>query len=186
MTRYALALAGLARVAGVATASASLRALAAPTASFGQPARTLRRPESGAERGAGGVRASGAAPGQALIHGPERYRITGGTSVLRYARIMITRLRGAVASLGALGPPDRRLFSVVIGAGAVAAMLAFAVCSAEASPETRHDTITITMLANFNKQPGYDVLIPNFERVYPNIKVNITYAAARRISRGSS
>src|SRR4029077_12456171 len=37
-------------------------------------------------------------------------------------------------------------------------------------------TVTISMLVNNTTQPAYNVLIPNFERVYPNIKVNVTYA----------
>ncbi len=37
-------------------------------------------------------------------------------------------------------------------------------------------TVTISMLALANYESAYDVLIPNFERVYPNITVNITYA----------
>jgi raffinose/stachyose/melibiose transport system substrate-binding protein len=41
----------------------------------------------------------------------------------------------------------------------------------------RNDTVTISLLAIANSQPGYDVLIPNFERVYPNIRVNISYVA---------
>jgi raffinose/stachyose/melibiose transport system substrate-binding protein len=36
-------------------------------------------------------------------------------------------------------------------------------------------TVTITMLANSKEQPAFQVLIPNFERVYPNITVDITY-----------
>ena len=40
------------------------------------------------------------------------------------------------------------------------------------------DTITLSMLADRQRsKPGYDVLIANFERVYPNINVNVTYAA---------
>jgi raffinose/stachyose/melibiose transport system substrate-binding protein len=35
--------------------------------------------------------------------------------------------------------------------------------------------VTISMLANVTGEAGYDLLIPNFERVYPNIKVDITY-----------
>jgi ABC-type glycerol-3-phosphate transport system substrate-binding protein len=39
------------------------------------------------------------------------------------------------------------------------------------------DTITLQLITSGMQQPGYDVLIPNFERVYPNVKVNVTYAA---------
>jgi raffinose/stachyose/melibiose transport system substrate-binding protein len=38
------------------------------------------------------------------------------------------------------------------------------------------DQVTITMLVLASSQPGYQVLIANFERVYPNIKVEATYA----------
>jgi raffinose/stachyose/melibiose transport system substrate-binding protein len=38
------------------------------------------------------------------------------------------------------------------------------------------DQVTITMLGIATVQPGYQVLIPNFERVYPNIRVDATFA----------
>jgi raffinose/stachyose/melibiose transport system substrate-binding protein len=41
--------------------------------------------------------------------------------------------------------------------------------------------ITITMLANAVFQPGWDALIANFERAYPNIKVSITYTPTSAI-----
>ncbi len=31
------------------------------------------------------------------------------------------------------------------------------------------------MLAQSTDQPAFDVLIPNFERVYPDVTVNVTY-----------
>jgi raffinose/stachyose/melibiose transport system substrate-binding protein len=37
------------------------------------------------------------------------------------------------------------------------------------------DQVTITLMANGPPQSGYQVLIPNFERVYPNIKVEATF-----------
>ena len=40
------------------------------------------------------------------------------------------------------------------------------------------DQVTISMLVNSTTQPGYSVLISNFERVYPNITVNVTYSAS--------
>ncbi len=39
-------------------------------------------------------------------------------------------------------------------------------------------TVTITMLANSKEQGAYQVLIPNFERIYPNIAVNVTYVSS--------
>ena len=48
----------------------------------------------------------------------------------------------------------------------------------QARPAKLSDAVTITMLAYSNQKPGFGVLIPNFERVYPNIKVNVSYAAS--------
>jgi raffinose/stachyose/melibiose transport system substrate-binding protein len=39
-------------------------------------------------------------------------------------------------------------------------------------------TVTISMLAQSTDQPAFDVLIPNFERVYPDITVNVTYVTS--------
>ena len=39
----------------------------------------------------------------------------------------------------------------------------------------RSDAVTISMLVTTSTQPGWQVLISNFERVYPNIRVNATY-----------
>jgi raffinose/stachyose/melibiose transport system substrate-binding protein len=61
----------------------------------------------------------------------------------------------------------RRLFTIA-GLGAVA----MSALAGAASPAT---TVTITMLANSKESNAFAVLIPNFERVYPNITVNITY-----------
>jgi raffinose/stachyose/melibiose transport system substrate-binding protein len=44
------------------------------------------------------------------------------------------------------------------------------------------DQVTITMLAGAGTvRPGFEVLIPNFERVYPNIKVEVTYATSTAV-----
>lgn len=47
-----------------------------------------------------------------------------------------------------------------------------------ARPAAKNDTVTIRMQALNVEQPAFAVLIPNFERVYPNIKVDATYAAS--------
>jgi raffinose/stachyose/melibiose transport system substrate-binding protein len=73
---------------------------------------------------------------------------------MRQARFVVGLLGGAVLALGVL-------------AGASAHLDGRA---------TQGGTVTITMLVNMPPQPGYQVLIPNFERVYPNIKVEATYA----------
>jgi raffinose/stachyose/melibiose transport system substrate-binding protein len=55
---------------------------------------------------------------------------------------------------------------------AVVALVASAAGTARSS---RSDQITITMIASSIDQPGWQVLIANFERVFPDITVNITY-----------
>jgi raffinose/stachyose/melibiose transport system substrate-binding protein len=72
--------------------------------------------------------------------------------------------------MGRLGSSVRRLVLAVL----CAATLVLALGASEAPP-ARGDRVTITMLANFNVQPAFQVLIPNFERVYPNIAVDVTY-----------
>lgn len=42
----------------------------------------------------------------------------------------------------------------------------------------RSGAVTITFLANSSDQPAWQVLIPNFERVYPSITVQATYASS--------
>jgi raffinose/stachyose/melibiose transport system substrate-binding protein len=59
---------------------------------------------------------------------------------------------------------------------ALTAVVALALGASDARP-ARSDQVTITMLVNTPPQPGYQLLIPNFERVYPNITVQATYAA---------
>jgi raffinose/stachyose/melibiose transport system substrate-binding protein len=54
-------------------------------------------------------------------------------------------------------------------------MFALGVGTSEARP-ARSDQVTISLLANAVGQPTFDVLIPNFERAYPNVTVNPTYA----------
>jgi raffinose/stachyose/melibiose transport system substrate-binding protein len=44
-----------------------------------------------------------------------------------------------------------------------------------AAPAKRADTVTISILRIVNSKPAWDVLIPNFERAYPNIKVDAAY-----------
>jgi raffinose/stachyose/melibiose transport system substrate-binding protein len=55
------------------------------------------------------------------------------------------------------------------------AALSLAIAS-DARPSARDDTVTISMLSLYSTQPGLEVVIANFERVYRNIEVNVTYA----------
>jgi raffinose/stachyose/melibiose transport system substrate-binding protein len=54
-------------------------------------------------------------------------------------------------------------------------VVAVGVCAGEARP-AGSDSVTISLTAIAATQPSFEVLIPNFERVYPNITVNVTYA----------
>jgi raffinose/stachyose/melibiose transport system substrate-binding protein len=58
---------------------------------------------------------------------------------------------------------------------ALTAAVALALGASEARPAQR-DSVTISFLAGSINQPAWQVLIPNFERVYPNITVEVTYA----------
>jgi raffinose/stachyose/melibiose transport system substrate-binding protein len=79
-------------------------------------------------------------------------------------------------------PPDRfpeggsyvawtRFVVAVLAVG----MLALGVGLSQAIP-ARGSGVTVDMLAVANGQPGYEVLIANFERVYPNITIDATFA----------
>jgi raffinose/stachyose/melibiose transport system substrate-binding protein len=57
------------------------------------------------------------------------------------------------------------------------AVIVLGVGASEARP-TGNDHLTITMLVGAT-QPEFEVLIPNFERVYPNITVDSTYASSQ-------
>jgi len=65
---------------------------------------------------------------------------------------------------------------VVLSIVATAA-LSVGIASGAARPARKTSPVTIDLMANFVGQPGYELLIANFQRVYPDIKVNVTYAA---------
>jgi raffinose/stachyose/melibiose transport system substrate-binding protein len=67
---------------------------------------------------------------------------------------------------------------LVAGSVVLIAALSLGIGASQARPAKTNDTITLRLLANFVGQPGYQVLIANFERVYPNIKIDATYAAS--------
>jgi raffinose/stachyose/melibiose transport system substrate-binding protein len=56
-------------------------------------------------------------------------------------------------------------------------VFALGVGASEARP-ARSDKVTISMLALTTYEPGWSVLIKNFEHWYPNITVNITYGSS--------
>ena len=64
-----------------------------------------------------------------------------------------------------------------MGSIAVAVMSSSGVSASEAHPAAGSDAITISMLAVANGQPGYQALIANFERAYPNITINATFVS---------
>ena len=61
-----------------------------------------------------------------------------------------------------------------VAAVLAAAAFTLAVGASDARP-AKSDAVTINLLITTSTQPGWQVLIPNFERVYPNIRVNATY-----------
>jgi raffinose/stachyose/melibiose transport system substrate-binding protein len=69
----------------------------------------------------------------------------------------------------------RRRSRLLAGSVAVAATLSLSAGASEARPAKVSDAVTISMLINNTPKAAFDVLIPNFERVYPNIKVDVTY-----------
>jgi raffinose/stachyose/melibiose transport system substrate-binding protein len=62
-------------------------------------------------------------------------------------------------------------FLIVIGAAGMAAVTL--VSSAPAKPS---DTVSLNMSMLTTYKPAFDTLIPNFQRVYPNVQINVTYA----------
>ena len=50
--------------------------------------------------------------------------------------------------------------------------------AASAAPAKQSDTVKISLLITVNSKPGWDLVIPNFERVYPNIEVEVKYLPA--------
>jgi raffinose/stachyose/melibiose transport system substrate-binding protein len=58
-----------------------------------------------------------------------------------------------------------------------ATLIALSLGAGDGRP-AQNDQMTVTMLATSTSEPGYSVLIANFERVYPNITVNVSYASA--------
>jgi raffinose/stachyose/melibiose transport system substrate-binding protein len=67
-----------------------------------------------------------------------------------------------------------------VAALAVVGMLAAGVCASAARP-AKTAAITVSVLAVSTQRPGLDVLNANFERVYPNINIDPTYAATTSI-----
>ena len=65
----------------------------------------------------------------------------------------------------------RRLVGLGLAVGLAAALLVGAV-GASAKPKQQ---VTLKLLASAPSKPGHDVIIANFERVYPNIRVEATY-----------
>jgi raffinose/stachyose/melibiose transport system substrate-binding protein len=70
------------------------------------------------------------------------------------------------------GPRRRHAAAGVLAILALIGLLALGVAGSAARPQEK---VTISMFASVTFRPAYDVLIPNFERVYPNINVNIAY-----------
>jgi raffinose/stachyose/melibiose transport system substrate-binding protein len=74
----------------------------------------------------------------------------------------------------------RRRRPTAVSALVACVVLTLGLSTSEARP-ARSDQVTITMLANATVQPGYQVLIANFERAYPNIRVDATFAPTQMV-----
>src|SRR3954471_7428672 len=88
------------------------------------------------------------------------------------ARVRLARARvqryNHLRSTGRRSPRARPFAGLL----AALAALSLGVAAGSARPVSG---VTITMIMSTANKPGYDVLIPNFERAYPDIHVNITY-----------
>ncbi len=72
----------------------------------------------------------------------------------------------------------RLVVTLLAGVGLVAGSLGLG--AGDARP-ARDDTVTLSVLSFATQRPGLDVLIANFERVYPNINVEVTYASSTAV-----
>jgi raffinose/stachyose/melibiose transport system substrate-binding protein len=68
----------------------------------------------------------------------------------------------------------RRRVRLIVGSIAAVVAVSLGVGASEARPAKGSDQVTISMLA-YSAAPALNVLIPNFERVYPKISVNVSY-----------
>jgi raffinose/stachyose/melibiose transport system substrate-binding protein len=67
----------------------------------------------------------------------------------------------------------RRLFATVVIA--LVAVVSSVVAAALAATPPSQQSGSFSMVMNLALKPGFDILIPNFNRVYPNIKVDPSY-----------
>jgi raffinose/stachyose/melibiose transport system substrate-binding protein len=72
--------------------------------------------------------------------------------------------------------PRLRRVSLVVGLLAVFVVAAIAAAAAGKTKAAPSGTITLAMATTY--KPGFDILIPNFNRIYPDIKVNPAYYVA--------
>jgi raffinose/stachyose/melibiose transport system substrate-binding protein len=73
------------------------------------------------------------------------------------------------------GAVGRRRARLLVGSIVAVFALSLGVGASEARPAKGSDQVTINMLG-YGGRFAWDVLVPNFERVYPNINVNVTLA----------
>jgi raffinose/stachyose/melibiose transport system substrate-binding protein len=71
--------------------------------------------------------------------------------------------------------------ALALAAIAVSGLLTIGVGASAARTDAQSDTVTISMLITVNSKPAWEVLIPNFERAYPNLRVDITYVASNTV-----
>ena len=76
-------------------------------------------------------------------------------------------------------PHVQRRLRILAGSISVAATLSLGVVASQARPNAQ---VTLDLQANVTNQPALDVLVPNFERVYPDIKVDLSYLPLSTLS----
>ena len=73
------------------------------------------------------------------------------------------------------GSSRRHPVALALAASVCIGLLAFG-AAASAAPIGQRDTVEIELLITVNSKPGWDLVIPNFERVHPDIDVHVDYA----------
>ena len=110
-----------------------------------------------------------------------RFAVTVRELLLRLGVSMILSVSNGLRGCTRVGAVEQRCLRLLAGSIAAAAVLSLGVGASGARQAKVSGQMSISMIANSTNQPGYDVLIANFERVYPNITVNITYASSTTV-----
>jgi raffinose/stachyose/melibiose transport system substrate-binding protein len=78
-----------------------------------------------------------------------------------------------------------RVVVVALVVGAVmtlSAAVAAAQPTSMASPQAKRDVVTLRMIMGVTVKPAMDILIANFQRVYPNVRIDATYSTTDQVT----